>query len=246
VIDRRLASQLGWSNPQDAVGKPIYVPFSRIGKPDQTLHVVGVVEHKPLSLVTPEATANLYYFIPDAAGFSQVLVRISSSDVAAALTAIDSAWTRLSPNIPLSRQFVDEVFEYNYATFSRANMMIASLAALALAISTLGLFGMALFVATRRRHEIGVRKTLGATTSRITVLLLRDFSKPVLIANVLAWPIAYFAARSYLSVFVHRIELNPLPFIASAALALLVAWIAVAGQTLRAARTRPADVLRYE
>jgi putative ABC transport system permease protein len=246
VIDRRLAAQLGWSNPQDAVNQRIYFPLSRIGKTDQPVRIAGVVEHKPLSLTTPDANANLFYFLPDAAGFQEVMVRISPTHASEALTDIDATWTKLSPNIPLTRQFVDEVFEKHYATFSRVNVMVGVLTALALTISTLGLFGMALFVATRRRHEIGLRKTIGARTSQIIVLLLRDFSKPVVIANLVVWPLAYIAMQTYLSVFVHRISLTPLPFVGSLLISLCIAWLAVGGQTIRAARMNPATVLRYE
>ena len=101
-------------------------------------------------------------------------------------------------------------------------------------------------VASRRVREIGVRKSSGARTSQIVVMLIRDFSKPVLIANVVAWPLAYFAAQQYLSVFMHRIPLTPVPFGLSLALALAIAWIAVGGQAVRAARASPATVLRVD
>jgi len=91
-----------------------------------------------------------------------------------------------------------------------------------------------------------VRKSVGAHTSQIIAMLLRDFSKPVLVANLLAWPLGYFAAQQYLSVFMQRIALTPVPFILSLGVALLVAWLAVGGQALRAARVSPAHVLRFE
>jgi putative ABC transport system permease protein len=246
VIDRRLAAQLGWARADDAVGQRAYFPLSRIGMTDQEVRIVGVVEHRPLSLTTPSATANLFYLVPDAVGFQEVLVRVDPARVGEALSTIDAVWKRLSPNIPLNRQFVDEMFEKNYARFSRVNAMIVTLAAIAVLVSMLGLFGMALFVAARRRHEIGVRKTVGATTRQVAILLLRDFSKPVVFANLLVWPLAYIAMQSYLSTFVHRIDVSPLPFLGSLAIALLIAWATVGIQTIRAARLNPATVLRYE
>jgi putative ABC transport system permease protein len=91
-----------------------------------------------------------------------------------------------------------------------------------------------------------VRKTLGASTGQIVAMLLKDFSKPVLVANLLAWPLGFLAARMYLNLFVHRISLTPVPFIASLAITLAVAWVAVGGQATRAARRKPAAALRYE
>ena len=110
----------------------------------------------------------------------------------------------------------------------------------------IGLIGMGTHVAVRRRHEIGVRKTLGASTRQIAVMLLKDFSKPVVAANIIAWPLAYLAANAYLNVFIHRIALSAAPFAASLAITVLIAWAAVGTQAFRAARVRPAAVLRYE
>jgi putative ABC transport system permease protein len=108
------------------------------------------------------------------------------------------------------------------------------------------LFGMAIFVAGRRRREIGVRKTLGGTTTQMVALLLTGFSRPVLIANVIAWPAGYLAARAYLNQFSGSISLTPWPFAFSVVITLAIACLAVLGQTLRAARTTPAEVLRNE
>jgi putative ABC transport system permease protein len=105
---------------------------------------------------------------------------------------------------------------------------------------------MAIQVASRRRHEMGVRKTLGASARDIVRLMLKDFSRPVVIANLIAWPLAFLAANVYLSLFMHRIPLGPLPFVLSLILTLLVAWVTVGGQALKSSRVRPAEVLNYE
>ncbi len=246
VIDRLTAQQLGWTVPQTAINQIIYVPLGRLGAVDQPVRIIGVVGDKPLSLTSSGANANMFVFVPDAIGFREILVRVSGRETGKAVAAIDATWNKLAPNVPLSRQFIDEVFDQSYATFTRISQVIAGLSILALVISMLGLFGTAFFIASRRRHEIGVRKTLGASTRQVAALLLRDFSKPIVIANLVAWPFAYWAVQAYLSVFVHRIAITPLPFIASFLIALIIAWAAVGGQTIRAARLRPATVLRYE
>lgn len=110
----------------------------------------------------------------------------------------------------------------------------------------LGLVGMTLHVIGRRMHEIGVRKTLGASFPRVLAMLLRDCTRPILIANIVAWPLAYLAMKAYLSIFAQRVELSLTPFLLSLVITLCIAWLAIAAQTTRAARVNPATVLRYE
>lgn len=174
------------------------------------------------------------------------MVRLAADDVSGALASIDALWRGLAPNVAINRRFMDETFELAYQTFRRVNQAFSVLALMAFAIGVAGLFGMAAFVAARQRPEIGVRKTFGASTRQMVAMLAASFSKPVAAAAILSWPLAYLAARAYLRTFIDPIELTPLPFVGSLALTLLIAWAAVGGQTLRAARTSPARVLRHE
>ena len=127
-----------------------------------------------------------------------------------------------------------------------ANRVFVALAGLGLLVAAMGLFGIAAFVTSRRRWEVGIRKTMGASAIQIALLLLRDFCKPVVIANILAWPFAFMASTFYLNTFVLRAELTPVPFVLSLALSTSVALIAVASQVGSAAQTQPARVLRHE
>jgi putative ABC transport system permease protein len=122
----------------------------------------------------------------------------------------------------------------------------AALALFAIAISAVGLFGLANYMSQRRTREIGVRKTQGASSARILRMLLWDFSKPVLMANLAIWPFAFIAAKRYLDLFAERIALTPFPFLLALLATLLIAWLAVGGRVLHAARLRPSDVLRHE
>jgi putative ABC transport system permease protein len=183
-------------------------------------------------------------------GFSENLgvtyVRLAAADVGRALDGVDAVWSRLSPNVAISRRFFDEAFNRAYETFLRLNQVFRALSLMALAISTAGLVGMATLIARRRRREIGVRKTFGASTAQMVAMLLATFSRPVVIANAIVWPVAYFAARAYLRAFLDPISLSPLPFVLALAVTLAIAWLAVGMQTVQAARLRPADVLRNE
>ena len=124
--------------------------------------------------------------------------------------------------------------------------MFVALGAFAIAIAAVGLFGMASYMTSRRTREIGLRKTQGATSRQILELLLWDFSKPVLVANLVVWPFAFYAAERYLDNFAQRMTLGPWPFFVALLATLLVACLAVGSRVLRASRLRPTEALREE
>lgn len=243
VIDRAFSEQLGFAAPVDAVDSLVYSP-SQFG-PSQPQRIIGVVESRPLHLRGFGATANAYG-LGNGAGMVNQVVRLSAADLAGGLAAVEQAWRDLGARSPLQSRFLDEMFEQNYRNFARINQAFAGLALFAIVISLIGLFGMAVQTAGRRLHEIGVRKSMGARNRQIVALLLRDFSRPVVIANLLAWPLAFLAAQAYLSIFIQRIDLTAVPFLLSLAFVLAVAWTAVGSQVQRAARVNPATVLRFE
>jgi putative ABC transport system permease protein len=243
VIDRALALQLGWPNPADAIDQLIYDPPNS-EMPRSSIRVIGVVENGYPRLIGPNTESNMYLLTPVLAGVT--VVRISRTDIPRALQHLDEVWARLAPNAPLRRQFMDEMFEQAYQNFSMISRVVAGLAGFAFAIAIMGLFGMAIHVTSRRRREIGIRKTLGASTQRVVIMLLRDFARPIVVANLVAWPLAYLAARVYLSLFTERAAISPWPFVLGLLITLGVAWAAVGGHALLAARLKPARVLRFE
>ncbi len=240
VLDRRAAADFGWPNPADAVGQLLYPTSS----PQQPVEVIGVVESQPLALRSRDSDAYAYALAPQQA--FTTLVRIDSSQVRATLEHIDDVWRRLAPNAPITRPFLDETFEQAYAAFNTVNRVAIGLASFAIAIAAVGLLGMAGFMTARRTREIGLRKTQGASSRSILRLLLWDFSKPVVVANLAIWPLAYIAAREYLGLFVERMALTPLPFVATLVATLLVAWLVVGVYVIAAARLNPAVALRQE
>jgi putative ABC transport system permease protein len=242
VIDRALAEQLGFRSPAEAVDQTIFFP-AVLGQPAQPYRVIGVVENHSLYLQGFGATSNAYEL---QASMTNVVVRLAADDVRGGVAAAEAIWRRLAPQAPFQRRFMDEIFNENFEKFRQLSDAFVGLAAFALFISIVGLFGMAVQVAGRRVHEIGVRKSLGARRSQIVRMLLRDFSRPVIIANFVAWPLGYFAAQTYLGIFMQRITLTPLPFVTSLAIVVAIAWAAVGGQALRAARANPALVLRVD
>jgi putative ABC transport system permease protein len=144
------------------------------------------------------------------------------------------------------RRFLDDDFEALYRGERRQAQLLALFSLLGILIACLGLYGLASFSTTRRTKEIGIRKTLGASVPEIVRLFTTEFGVLVLLANVVAWPVAYFAMQRWLSGFAYRIELGPFVFVASAALALAVALLTVAAVATRAARAKPVEALRTE
>jgi len=244
VIDRVLARQLGFRAPAEAVDQTIYSP-AILGQRAQPFRVIGIVESHPLFLAGLGATSNVYR-LASGPNVQNLIVRVTAGDVSGGVAAIDAAWSRLGARVPIQRRFMDEAFNASFEKFARYNQVFVGLMAVAFFISIIGLFGMAVQVAGRRTHEIGVRKSVGARKSQMVLMLLRDFSKPVLAANLIAWPLAYLAAQTYLRIFIQRISLTPLPFIVSLVIVLAIAWAAVGSQAWRAARAKPATVLRFE
>lgn len=243
VVSRALAESLGFASPAAAVDQLIYIP---LGNPPRPFRIIGVVENKPINISTVSGARPGAYLFNAGRQRSFHVVKLAPNDVAGALAAVDALWSRLAPGVAPSRRFADDYFEEAYRNFLQLNRAFTVLALAASTIAALGLFAMALLAASRRVHEIGVRKTLGATSAEMLRLLLASFSAPVLIANVVAWPFGYVAARAYLNLFIDPVALTPLPFVAALGATALVAALAVAGQTLRAARTAPSRVLRQE
>ncbi len=246
VLERSAARQLGWSNPQDAIGKAFY-PGSKLleaRKLNTILRVKGVVEDKPQQFSGKGASAAIYFYNPKAA--KSVIVRLNKSRLTEGMSSINAVWSKLAPNQVLRGKFLDERIDEYMATRNANVRLIAWVTVLALAIAISGLIGMSIHMANRRRHEIGVRKTFGARTVQVTTLLLRDFSKPVIIGNMLSWPLAYIAIQAYQNQYIHRVGFSPLPFLLGLTITLLIAGTAVTWQSVHAARLNPAKVLRHE
>jgi putative ABC transport system permease protein len=245
VLDRAGARALGWSSPEAAVGEVLFEHGSPAGRPVPQYEIIGVVETATFN-VRDQGTAGASYVLNPA--FSNfVLVRFGRTDTTAVLADLDATFKKISPGRPPpQKMFIDQLFENAYWTFQLMNRVVMGLAAFALAIAGIGLFGLANYVTRARTREIGLRKTQGASPARIVRLLLWDFSRPVVVANVLAWPVAYYLAERYVGVFSVRMALTPLPFLAAFAGTLALAFATVGARALRASRLRPTDALRHE
>jgi putative ABC transport system permease protein len=152
----------------------------------------------------------------------------------------------LAPSVAIQRHFLDDDYNRQFFTDEQQGTIFTLFVAIAVFIASLGQFGLAAFSTERRTKEIGLRKTFGARTRDIILLLLWQFSIPVLIANLIAWPVAYYYLHNWLEGYAYRIDLNPLYFMGVGAAALVVAWSTVIVHAMRAARANPIHALRYE
>jgi putative ABC transport system permease protein len=174
------------------------------------------------------------------------VVRYDNADPRAVRDAIQRVWSRFAADVPFEAEFSEEIVAEIYDAETARAKTFAGFAILAVIIAALGLFGLAAFTAERRTKEIGIRKVFGAGTGNIVQLLAWQFSKPVIIANIIAWPIAWWVMRDWLNTFDARIDLGPTPFLLAGLLALVIAVGTIAGHAFRVARTNPIHALRYE
>lgn len=246
VIDRPLSEWLGYDTPDQAIGQLFYSSQAQRQAFGVNLsyEIIGVVEPMPLTFARGADQANAYIFAAEGAGLP--VIRFNGERFPQGLERLRQAVDARAPNALVSPRFFDDLFERSFAINAAVNSAFSGLSFIAFAVSVIGLVAMSIFVAGRRRHEIGVRKTLGASTLEVTGLLLRDFTVPVLIGNLIAWPAAWLVARTYIGSFTEQVALTPLPWLLGLAVTLAIAWVAVGGQAWRAARVKPALVLRHE
>ncbi|HKU63736.1 MAG TPA: ABC transporter permease [Rhizomicrobium sp.] len=222
---------------QGATGKTI-----RLDK--DSLHIVGVLRDVHLKGARKQVGPSLFF--NDRENSNVVSIRLTGRDVPGVVAFVDRTWHRMMPSAAISRSFLDDSFEALYRADVQQGELFATFVAVAISISALGLFGLAAFTAERRTKEIGIRKVFGARTRDVVFLLLWQFSLPVVLANLIAWPLAWYYLQGWLQGFAYRITLNPFYFAAAGLAALLIAWATILGHALRVARANPIHALRYE
>jgi putative ABC transport system permease protein len=243
ILNETAARMLGFTTPQAAIGQVIRQPPGRYNT-GVASEVVGVVADFPVgSLHTP---IDPVVFFTDAGFFDIVSVKLAGQQIPETLAAIDRLWKQLGEPRPINRWFADQFLEDVYREDLRQGQMAAVSAGIAVFIACLGLFGLAAFTAQRRTKEIGVRKALGASRTDIVRMLLWQFTKPVLWANLIAWPIGWYTMHRWLERFAYRTEIEPWMLIGASALAIVIALATVATHAIAVARARPVTALRYE
>jgi putative ABC transport system permease protein len=242
VINESAVKAIGWKSPQQAVGKDFKYGFL-------TGHIIGVMkdfhfeslhqEIKPMIFIMPAVKGNNSFY-------NAISVKISGQNVSSALATLQQTWQKYLPDFPYQYTFLDENFSKLYAAEQKQETIFITFAFIAIFIACLGLFGLSAFAISQRVKEIGVRKVLGASTRTIVTLLSKEFLWLVLLAAIVAFPVAWYAMHQWLQGFAYRIHIQWWVFFLSAFAALLIALLTVGFQAMKAAMANPVKSLRTE
>ncbi|HTY37610.1 MAG TPA: FtsX-like permease family protein, partial [Bacteroidota bacterium] len=228
--------------PVSAADKPI--PGLEGGVVDK-MNIVGVVKDFHFRSLREEIGPAIMFMKKDWP-LDDILIRVAPAKIPATVEYLRHVWKELSPNTPFQLTFMDEDFQRLYEGEMKWSRIVSYSTLFAVLLASLGLFGLATLAVTNRTKEIGIRKVLGATGGGMIRLVSTEFLQLVLIANLLAWPAAYFAASKFLENYAYHIQLTPWLFLLAGAGAVVIAFLTIVGQIVRAARANPVEALRYE
>jgi putative ABC transport system permease protein len=248
LINRAAARRAGWMDGEDpsaAIGQVLFAEHTIDGiLMTMWMRVVGVVEDVHFRSLRSEIVPMSYFLSSHG---SKMAVRFApGTQRAGAAVLLEDTWNDVVMSVPLRMSWLEDSVDELYAQEHRSLRLVSSIALLAVAVACLGLFAVATLVTGLRTREIGLRKILGAGIREIVNMLSWQFLKPVLLANLVAWPLAWLYLEDWLQLFAYRVELNWMHFMIPAVAAIAIAWITVAGQALRVARDNPINALRYE
>jgi putative ABC transport system permease protein len=239
ILNEAAVRRMGYPSPEEAIGKKF-----TIGIRNMEGSVIGVTRDYHIASLRENIEPLILLHWPSL--FAQIAVKVSGQDIPAALAHLEETWNTFRPDSPFRYSFLDESIGRIYAQEAQTSAIVRTFSLIAIFIACLGLFGLAAFTAEKRTKEIGVRKVLGASVSRITYMLSTEFTKWVLLANVVAWPVAYWALTRWLSGFAFRTRIGIWPFLLAAAFSLVIALLTVSFQAVRAAAADPVKSLRHE
>jgi putative ABC transport system permease protein len=236
IVNRAMAEALDFKNPDMAIGEKVVQ--------GDTFEIVGVLENYHQMSLKEAVTPLVFRYNP---AFSRFYAfKLENKNYKEVLASLEEQWQTFFPGNPLDYFFLDEFFNRQYESDKRFGQIFGLFTILIIFIACLGLFGLASFMTLQRTKEIGIRKVLGSTSSNIVLLLSKGFIQLVLIANIIAWPLAWWVMDIWLQSFPYRIEINPLLFLLAGMVVVMIAFISVGFQTFKASLVDPARTLKYE
>jgi putative ABC transport system permease protein len=240
IINEAAARQLGWEKP---LGQKLLF-YGRGPENFEPLTVIGVVKDFNYETLRNKIAPVIIMYSRGNEGYAAV--RLKAGEVEAGVKLAETVWKRFAPGEPFEYTFLDQNFDALFRAEQRLGKVFAIFTGLGIFIACLGLFGLSAFVTEQRNKEIGVRKVLGASVPQIVVLLSGDFTRLVVIAFAVATPVAWFAMHKWLENFAYRISIDWVTFAVAGAAALLIAWITLSFQAIKAAISNPVKALRSE
>ncbi|MCC6287604.1 MAG: ABC transporter permease [Chitinophagaceae bacterium] len=240
ILNEAAAHAFGW-NDMSAVGKTIIRQNSNRGT-NVPFHVIGVVKNFNFKSLR-EAISPLYMSLNPESG---LIFKIKTTDVAGLLATMKKNWDAYNTGEPFAYSFMDDLFNKTYSAEQKTGIILNIFSVLIILVACLGLFGLVTYTAEQRTKEIGIRKVLGASVSQVTQMLSKEFLKLVLIASLIAFPVAWWGMHKWLESFAYRIDISWWVFVVAGVAALLIALITVSFQAIKAALTNPVKSLRTE
>jgi putative ABC transport system permease protein len=243
VINEAAAKELQLTKPY--VGKQL-VQINRTVETSRTFDVIGVVKDFNFESLHNNIRPMVIFLFRQGGFGRYVAAKVKPENIQSTLSYMKDTWEKFAGNQEFEYTFFDDDFAKIYESEQRTGKIFTSFSVLAIFIACLGLLGLAAFTTEQRTKEIGIRKAMGASISSILFLLSKEFAKWVVIANIIAWPLAYFVMNKWLQDFAYRIDIHFSIFFYSGIIALFIAVITVSTQALKAAMTNPVESLRYE
>jgi putative ABC transport system permease protein len=242
ILNETALPKFGFSSPQSAIGKTL----RGAGTGQQELTIIGVIPDMYFRSIKFGVRASAYMLDPNR--FRVANLSFKTNDIPELMRKVESVWNDVAPLQPINLQFLDDMMKAQYEEETIQAKMFSAFSILAIVIACLGLYGLAAFTTERRTREIGIRKVMGAGIIDIVTLLIWQFSKPVIIANIIAWPIAIYTMLIWLESFSYRIDsIWLLPICFSVGLSLmLIAWLTVGSNAAKVAKANPIKALRRE
>jgi putative ABC transport system permease protein len=236
IINETAARQLGWKEPLGKTYRDRW--FAKNGR------VVGVI--KDFHFQSLHQTIEPLTFLYDPVRHSYLSLKLNPTNLKSTIASIRNIIESYKPDFPFTYYFLDDSFNNMYREDKKLGTLFGGFSLLAVFISCLGLFGLASFTVENRTKEVGIRKVLGASLPGIFLLLTKEFTKWVALANLIAWPLAYYFMNKWIQKFAYRSDLDVWIFVFSGLIALCIAVLTVSFQSLKAATADPVDSLRYE
>ncbi len=238
IINEAAMRAIGWKNPEEGLNKD----FSYGGTKGK---LIGVVKDFHFESLHQKVVPMIFVHIRQA-GANYLAVKIAGNEMQQGIQHLEKIWKEMLPGRPFEYQFMDERYGRLYDAERKEGKLFTIFSGLAVFIASLGLFGLATFNTLQRIKEIGIRKVLGASVSDILTLLSREIVVLILLANLIAWPVAWYAMAQWLNSFAYHIDMNVLIYAGAALIAIAIALVTVGSQTIKAAMTNPSQTLRAE
>jgi putative ABC transport system permease protein len=247
IINETAVKEFGFGTPEKAIGQPMYweewVPADTLD-PVKRGEVIGVVKDFHYTSLHEKLTPSVIHIYP-AVSF-KVAVKLKTADIKNTISFINNTWNKFSPGYPLDYKFMDETYGKMYENEQKLSSLLWIFTVMTIIIGCMGLFALAAFSAEQRIKEIGIRKVLGASVFNLASLLAKSFLKLVLIASLIAFPIAWWAMNNWLEDFPYRVAISWWVFAVAAIASLLIALITISFQAIKAALANPTRNLRAE